>query len=298
MIKKAIIPVAGKGTRFLPMTNGISKEMLPLVDMPVLYYVLKECADSGITDIMLITRQSKADIQKFFTIDSDEYMSLEKSGKAKLLDELKNLLSKVNISYLNQRDDLTGTAGAIYVAKEWANNEPFAVLFGDDINYTADGKLPAIGQLAKVYEEIGKMVLGCKIVSKDEVDKYGMCRTGKKLNDTCYEVSGVVEKPKKGTEPSQLASLARYIMPKNTFEYIEKQIAMQNATNSHDEVCLTDTMDMIIAKEGQQIACVMDSIRYDTGDKLGYFKAFVDYTLRDARYKEEFGEYIKNLQID
>ena len=297
MIKKAIIPVAGKGTRFLPMTNGISKEMLPLVDLPVLYYVLKECADSGITEIMLITRESKADIKKFFTIDCEEYKKLEKSGKAKLLYDVKALLEKVKIFYLNQRDDLTGTAGAIYVAKDWANGEPFAVLYGDDINYCPDGELPAIGQLAKVFEQTNKMVLGCKLVEPKDVDKYGMCKTAAKINDTAYEVAGVVEKPAKGTEPSLLASLARYIMPANTFRYIEKQIEYQTTHDLHGEISLTDTMDMIINEEGLQVACIMNSVRYDTGDKLGYFKAFVDYTLRDSRYGKEFKDYIKSLDL-
>lgn len=291
MIKKAIIPVAGKGTRFLPITNGISKEMLPLVDLPVLYYILKECADSGITDIMLITKEHKNDIKKFFSIDKEEYALLEKSGKAKLLDELAMLLDKVNISYSNQRDDLIGTAGAIYVAKEWVNNEAFAVLYGDDVNYTEENKRPAIGQLCDVYDKTQKMVLGCQFVEESEADKYGMVSLVKRLDDKSYEISGVVEKPKRGTEPSLLASLARYVMPANTFSYIEKQI--QDSSNKDKEICLTDTIDMIIKAEGNQIACIMDSVRYDTGDKLGYFKAFVDHTLRHKKYGEDFKKFIK-----
>ena len=291
MIRKAIIPVAGKGTRFLPMTNGISKEMLPLVDLPVLYYILKECADSGITEIMLITKDHKKDINKFFSIDKEEYVLLEEPGKAKLRDDVATLLNKVKISYLNQRDDLSGTAGAIYVAKQWANNEPFAVLFGDDVNYTEEGKRPAIGQLCDVFEKTNKMVLGCQWVEASETDKYGMVSLVKRLNDESYSISGVVEKPKRGTEPSLLASLARYIMPANTFEYIEEQINDPSSTGK--EVCLTDTIDMIIKAEGNQIACIMDSIRYDTGDKLGYFKAFVDYTLRHKKYGEDFKNFIK-----
>lgn len=291
MIKKAIIPVAGKGTRFLPITNGISKEMLPLVDLPALYYVLKECADSGITEIMLVTKSSKKDINKFFTIDSDEYENLKKSGKAKLLDDVVELLKRINISYLEQRDDLIGTAGAIYVAREWANNEPFAVLYGDDINYTEFEKRPAIGQLCDVYEKTQKMVLGCKFVDEQDADKYGMCKVIKKIDDVSYEIAGVVEKPKLGSQPSLLASLARYIMPANTFEYIEKQIIETN--DPKKEICLTDTMDLIVKNEGNQIACVMDSVRYDTGDKMGYFKAFVDFVIRDEKYGEEFKKFIK-----
>lgn len=295
MITKAIIPVAGKGTRFLPITKAVSKEMLPVVDIPVLLLILKECADSGIKEVMLVTRKGKGDIKKFFTRDEKLNEELKKKGQFKLVEMLNEVLSKLKIRYKYQREDLIGTAGAIYVAKNFAQGEPFAVLYGDDINFTGEDR-PALGQLIDCYNETGKMVLGCKWVDKEDINKYGAQIIEEKLGDKYYKVSGVIEKPKKGTEPSTLASLARYIMPANTFTYIEKQ--MEGERDTTKEICLTDTMDLIMKAEGGAIACVMNSVRYDTGDKFGYLTTVVEYALRDPALGKQFKEYLKNLDLN
>ena len=295
-ITKAIIPVAGKGTRFMPGTKGISKEVFPVVDTPVLLYILKECADSGITDVLLITRKDKADIKKFLTPDKKLYEELKRKGREGDLKLYNDVISKLKITYKYQRKDLIGTAGAVYVGKKWANNQPFAVLYGDDLNYTPEGTRPAIGQLIDAFNKTGKMVLGCKEVLQKEVFKYGACSIKEKIDESTCLIDGVIEKPKSGTEPSNLVSLARYIMPSNTFKVIETQIPLRK--NNAEEICLTDTMDIIIKQEGGAIACVMNSVRYDTGDKLGFLKTTVEYALRDKKLGTEFKEYLKSLKLD
>ena len=294
-ITKAIIPVAGKGTRFMPGTKGVSKEVFPVVDTPVLLYVLKECADSGITEVLLITRKDKGDIKKFLTPDQKLYEELKRKGREGDLKLYNDVLSKLKITYKYQRKDLIGTAGAIYVGKKWAKNQPFAVLYGDDLNYTQEGARPAIGQLIDAFNKTGKMILGCKEVETKEVCKYGACKIKEKIDENNYLVSGVVEKPKTGTEPSNLVSLARYIMPANTFKVIETQIPLRK--NNAEEVCLTDTMDIIMKQEGDAVACIMNSVRYDTGDKLGFLKTTVEYALRDKKLGEEFKAYLKTLKL-
>ena len=294
MITKAVIPVAGNGTRFLPITKAISKEMLPIVDIPCLLLILKECADSGIKEVLLVTKPEKKDIKKFFSIDQALNEKLQKEGKGHLVELLNDVLSKIKITYRNQRADTIGSAGAVYVAKNWAKGEPFAVLYGDDINYTGANR-PAIGQLIDCYNKYGKMVLGCKEVDASEVYKYGATVIDHKVGDNAYEISGVVEKPKPGTQPSNLVSLARYIMPKDTFSYIKRQLDADRDTTK--EICLTDTMDMIMKDKGNAIACVMDSVRYDTGDKFGYLTAVVDYALRDKNLGNKFKDYLKSLNL-
>ena len=294
MITKAVIPVAGKGTRFLPITKAVSKEMLPIVDIPVLLLILKECADSGIKEVMLITRKGKDDIKKFFKQDDNLATYLKEKGQEKLISLLNEVLSKVKIKYRYQREDLIGTAGAIYVAKSFIKNQPFAVLYGDDINYTGENK-PALKQLIDCFNINDKMVLGCKWVDKKDVCKYGSTIIKSKINEKSYLISGVIEKPKFGTEPSCLVSLARYIMPSCTFSYIEKQITEDR--DKTKEICLTDTMDLIIKDKGDAVACVMDSVRYDTGDKFGYLTTVVEYALRDSELGERFKNYLKGLKL-
>ena len=289
-IKKAVIPVAGLGSRFLPMTLSISKEMFPVVDVPVLLLILKECADSGIKEVLLITRKNKSDIKKFFTQPISVIKELEAKGKEKELELYKSVLGKLKISFRYQRDDLTGSAGAIYVAKRWCAGESFAVLFGDDINYVEEGKRPAIGQLIDSFEKYGKLVLGCKEVTKEEIVAYGSMMLKNKVNDSLYEVTGVIEKPKAGTEPSLIASLARYVLPGNAFSYIERHLTAERDTKQ--EVCLTrDCMDEILREEGG-FAQIMDSVRFDTGNKLGYAKCFAHYAMIDKNFGDEFKKYL------
>ena len=292
-IKKAVIPVAGLGTRFLPATKSVAKEMFPIVDIPALLLILEECLDSGIDDVFIIIRKGKENIIDFLKKDVKLEEKLKKSNKLDLLERLNRVIKNMKFTFDYQRDNLIGSAGACYLAKEWANNEAFAVLFSDDLNYTEKGKRPAIGQLVDVYNRTGALIIGCKEIEDESISSYGACKIVKKLNDRLYEISGIIEKPKYGTQPSNIAGLGRYIMPANTFEYIERQIL---DTQEGKEIGLTDTMDLII-KDFPAYAVIMDSIRYDTGDKLGFLQATVEYGLRNEKLGKQFREYLKSLKL-
>lgn len=293
-IKKVIIPVAGLGSRFLPTTKSIAKEMFPIVDTPALLLILEECLDSGISDVFFVTRRGKEYIKDFFSHDKEFEEKMIKANRFDMLKRLNRVIDSMNITYDYQKPEYNGTAGACYIAKEWANNEPFAVVYSDDLNYTPKGERPAIGQLIDAYNETGAMIIGCKEVFGKEISSYGACKIEKKIDDRLYKISGIVEKPKYGTEPSKIAGLARYVMPANTFDYIEKQI---RSTPFGKEMNLTDTMDMIM-KDQPAYALIMDSVRYDTGDKLGFLIATVEYGMRDEKLGADFKNYLKNLKID
>lgn len=292
-ITKAVIPVGGLGSRFLPATKSIAKEMFPIVDTPVLLLILEECLNSGINEVFLILREGKEYIMDFFKHDKVFEEKMINSGKGPLLEKLNKIIDNMTISFGYQNPNCIGSAGACYVAKDWVNNESFAVLFADDINYTPENQRPAIGQLIDAYDKTGAMIIGCKEVLDESISAYGACKLEEKLSDSLYKISGIVEKPKYGTQPSNIAGLARYIMPGNTFDYVEKQIKV---TPCGKEINLTDTMDLIM-KDSPAYAVIMDSIRYDTGDKLGFLIATVEYGLRDEKLGANFRKYLKNLKL-
>ena len=289
-ITKAIIPIAGKGTRFLPATKGVAKEMFPIVDIPALMLVVEECLDAGITDVCIVLSKEKANIKKFFKKDLYLEKVLKESNKLDLLDRLNRVLDNIKVSFVYQ-GKRTGSAGALLSAKKWVKKQPFAVLYGDELNYTT--KTSAIGQLVKAYEKKPGLIVGCQEVPQNEVFKYGSYKTNQKLNKSTYSISGLVEKPKPGEEPSCIVGLGRYIMPQNTFSYMKKQCKQ---TPLNQEMKLTDTMDLIM-KDTPAYAVIMDSIRYDTGDKLGYLKAVVEYGLRDKNLGKDFKKYLKDLKL-
>ncbi|MEG1581563.1 MAG: UTP--glucose-1-phosphate uridylyltransferase [Clostridia bacterium] len=287
-IRKAVIPVAGRGTRFLPATKVLPKEMFPIINKPVLMYIIEECMLSGITEILLIISKDKDCIKKFFKKDNKLEKWLLKNNKTGYLDEWNTILSKVNISFAYQSSKKIGSGGALTVAERWVNNEPFAVLFGDDLNFTKIDERPVIGQLIDEYDKYKKTIIGCKKINKEDICKYSSIVTGKKQGK-CIEANGIIEKPKKGTEPSLISGLARYILPKNAFSYLKETPEMLNG-----EIALTDTLNIICKKEGA-LAYVFDSIRYDTGDQLGYAQCIVEYMLRDEKMGKEFEKYLKTL---
>jgi len=290
-VTKAVIPVAGKGTRFLPATKGVAKEMFPVVDKPCLMLVLEECLNSGINDITIILSKEKSYIKEFFKKDNKLEKQLEKKGLSHLLADLNKILENITFHFTYQDENIIGSGGSIYSARHLLEGEPFAVLYPDDLNYTEPDSRPAIGQLIDAYEKTGKMIIGCKEVSADEIYKYSACKVSKKINDSLYEITDIVEKPKKGTEPSLISGLARYIMPANTFDYLEKQV---KSSSPGVEIGLTDTMSMIL-KDEPAYALIMQSTRYDTGDKLGYLTAVIDYALRDEKLGKDVYDHIKKL---
>lgn len=290
MITRAVIPVAGRGTRFLPATKGVAKEMFPVVDKPCLMLVLEECLYSGIKDITIVLSKEKDYIKDFLSEDKVLNALLEKKDTLNMLDEFKEIIDNITFHFTYQDDRFIGSGGAIYSAREYVEGHPFAVLYADDLNYTEKGKTPAIGQLIEVFNKTNKMIIGCKEISKDQIYKYSACKITRKLNNSLYEINDIIEKPKKGTEPSLISGVGRYIMTANTFDYLEKQI--KHSTKGV-EIGLTDTMSMIL-KDETAYAVIMDSIRYDTGDKYGYLTAVIDYALRDEKLGKDIHNYIKS----
>ena len=289
-ITKAIIPIAGRGTRFLPATKGVAKEMFPIVDVPVLMLILEECLYAGIKDVCLVLSKEKGYVKNFFKKDLILEKILKETNKTDLLERLNRILDNIKISFVYQ-GKRTGSAGALLPAKKWIKKQPFAVLYGDELNYTT--KTSAIGQLVKAYEKNPGLIVGCQEVPQNEVHKYGSYKINKKLNNFTYTISALIEKPSLGEEPSCIVGLGRYIMPQNTFDYIKKQC---KTTSTNEELKLTDTMDLIM-KDIPSYAVIMNSKRYDIGDKLGYLKAIVEYGLRDKNLGEIFGLYLKNLKL-
>ena len=202
-------------------------------------------------------------------------------------------MKKLKITFRYQRQDLIGTGGAIYVAKKWCNGEPFAVLYGDDINYTEEGERPVIGQLIDTYNKYQKLVMGCKEVAKDEIAMYGSCKLDGELSPGVYKSHGVIEKPAPGTEPSLVASLARYILPGDAFRYLERKINCERDITK--EVNLTDDCLEVVLREQGGFAQIMKSERFDTGSKLGYLKCIAYYGVHDKRFGKEFKDYLKTL---
>ena len=288
MIKKAVIPIGGLGTRFLPATKGMAKEMFPVVEKPILLLILEECANSGIEEVFLVLSPNKMFVKKFFEDDASLEARLAASGKLAYLDSFKNIKNKLKISF-GVQEVARGSGDALFPAEKWAKGEPFAVLFGDDLNYTPNGMRPVIGQLIDTYNQTGKLVIGCKYVDANEIHKYSSCILGKQLSENVFETSGIIEKPSKEEAPSLLSGLARYVLPGNIFAVLRRTPIGRNG-----ELNLTDAMDIVAREEGA-VACNFQSIRYDTGDKLGYVQATVEYALRHPEIGKDVLAYLVGL---
>lgn len=293
-ITTAVIPLAGKGTRFLPASKACAKELFPIVDKPALLLILEECLESGIKNVILILSEEKEGVKTFLTPDKKLEQWLVSQNRLSYLDEFNTITKKLKIKFIYHDAKHIGSGGTIYAAKSLVENKPFAVLYADDLNFTPKGKDPALKQLIDAYEKTNSMVIGCQEVSKEDISKYGSCKIVKKISKSLYKISDIIEKPKRGTEPSLIAGLARYIMPKGTFNYIEQQI---KKSKQNVEINLTDTMSLLMKDGYPTHAVIMDSIRYDTGDKLGYLKATVEYGLRDENLGKDFKKYLKELKL-
>lgn len=279
-VKKAVIPCAGLGTRFLPFTKAMPKEMIPIVDTPVLQYIVEEVANSGIKDILIVNNSSKLAIEKHFEDNPKEREILLERGKEKEAQLIKNISKLANISFIHQEFP-SGSAGAVSLSKDFVNNEPFALLFGDDLIY---GKTPAVKQLMDAYDKYGKTVLGCQEVSYENISKYGSISIVKKEGKVFF-IDDVIEKPKKEDAPSLIAALGRYIVTPEVFDYIDKTPKVNN------EVGITDTF-RLMTKDNLVIACLYDGRRYDTGNKNSYLEAVVEYALRRDEVKDDFKQFL------
>ena len=279
-VTKAVIPVAGMGTRFLPITKSVAKEMLPIVDKPTLSYIIDEAVASGITDILLITSPYKKIIEDYFDINYELEKRMEEKGKAEELKILASIKGNVNIYFIRQGEPL-GSGHAIKLAKTFIGNDPFAVLYGDDI---MKSKVPALKQLVDIYEKYDCNVIGCMEVDKDLVSRYGIISFD---DESTNKIKTIIEKPKKEEAPSNIAGLGRYIVKPEIFNILEKL-----STGVGGEYQFTDAMKELM-KEQDFYACIMDATYYDTGSKLGYLKATIDYALERDDLKESLKEFLK-----
>lgn len=288
-VRKAVIPVAGYGTRFLPFTKAVPKPMLPILNKPALQVISEEVVNSGITDILFIVGYKKEILESHFDAAPELEKMLKEKGKDDFLKEVVYPEHMANFTYVVQEVQ-NGTASAVQLAKDFVGNEPFAVLFGDDVMFNE--KRPVIGQLADVYEKYGKTVLGCKRVSMDVISKYASVEFDKVLEDDVYNMVKVTEKPKREEAKSDLAPLGRYVCSPKIFDIIENL-----KPGANGEYQFTDALDIIARTEGA-LAYVFDGTRYDMGDRFGYLKANIEYGLRDEELKGKLREYLKELVKD
>ncbi len=283
-IRKAVIPAAGFGTRFLPATKAQPKEMLPIVDTPAIQYIVKEALDSGIEEILIITGRSKRAIEDHFDSSVELEELLQKQGKNKQLAMVKDL-ADIKIHFIRQKSP-RGLGDAVLCAIAFIGDEPFAVLLGDDIVYNPEK--PCLQQLMDCYEQHPGIILGAQFVPNEKVSSYGIV-SGEPLADNLYRVHGLVEKPSVDKAPSNLAVLGRYILTPDIFDILEN-----TKPGVGNEVQLTDAL---AASKTDTYALAYEGVRYDTGDKLGYLKATVEYALRNEELGAAFKEYLKGLKL-
>lgn len=283
-VRKAIIPAAGLGTRFLPATKAQPKEMLPIVDKPTLQYIIEEAVASGIEEVLVIIGRNKNSIQDHFDKSVELELELESHGKLDLLEEVRLISNMVQIHYVRQIEP-KGLGHAVLCAKSFIGNEPFAVLLGDDIVY-ADK--PCLGQMIEAYDEYKTSILGVQEVAASEVSKYGIV-DGKFIEDKIYKVKDLVEKPSVDEAPSNIAILGRYIINPAIFGILENTKPGKNG-----EIQLTDALKELAKKEAMY-AYVFEGRRYDVGDKQGYLEATVEFALRHPELKDTFMAYLERI---
>lgn len=286
-VRKAIIPAAGLGTRFLPATKAQPKEMLPIVDKPTLQYIIEEAVDSGIEEILIITGRNKKSIEDHFDRSVELELELERAGKFELLEEIRKISDMVNIHYIRQKEP-KGLGHAIHCAKSFIGNEPFAVLLGDDIVYS---EKPCLKQMIEIYDEYKTTILGVQEVPNEDVSKYGIVDC-KPIEDRVYKVKGLVEKPSIEDAPSNIAILGRYIINPAIFEILEN-----TCPGKGGEIQLTDGLKTLAQKESMYAYNFIGQ-RYDVGDKQGFLRATVEFALRREDIKIEFLDYLRDIVKD
>ncbi|MGL4606003.1 MAG: UTP--glucose-1-phosphate uridylyltransferase GalU [Eubacteriaceae bacterium] len=284
-VRKAVIPAAGLGTRFLPVTKSVPKEMLPIVDKPTIQYIIEELVASGIEEILIINGRNKEMIVNHFDKVPELEMLLKENGKTEALAEVEAITNMARIFTVRQKE-AKGLGHAVLCAKEFIAGEPFAVVLGDDIVYN-DGP-PALKQMMNVYNEFGTSVIGVQHVLADQVNKYGII-DGLRIKDRTYKIKDMVEKPKVGEAPSNIAILGRYIITPEIFEILE-----HTGKGSGGEIQLTDGLKTL-SKQEKMIAYDFEGKRYDVGDKLGFLSATVEFGLRDPKLGKAFKEYLEGL---
>ncbi len=286
-VRKAIIPAAGLGTRFLPATKAQPKEMLPIVDKPTIQYIVEEAIESGIEDIIIISGRNKRAIEDHFDKSYELEEELKKKGNQDLLNLVQDISNLVDIHYIRQKEP-RGLGHAINCAKSFIGNEPFAVLLGDDI---VDSEVPCLKQMIDVFNEYKTTVLGVQHVPIGDVPKYGIVSC-KQVDERVFKVKDLVEKPEKDKAPSNIAILGRYIITPQIFEFLENAVPGKGG-----EIQLTDALKNLI---GVEAIYAYDFIgkRYDVGHRLGFLEATVEFALKRDDLRDDFSQYLKNIISD
>lgn len=284
-IRKAVIPAAGLGTRFLPATKAQPKEMLPIVDKPTIQYIVEEAVSSGIEDIIIVTGRNKRAIEDHFDRSVELEGFLEKGGKEDLLDMVQDIARLVDIYYVRQKEAL-GLGHAIYCARKFIGDEPFAVLLGDDVIHS---EVPCLRQMLNHYERYGASIVGVQKVPLEETSKYGIV-DGTQFNDRLYRANDFVEKPQPEDAPqSRLAIMGRYLLNPEIFDILERL-----EPGKGGEIQLTDGIKEL-GKIQEILAYDFEGQRYDVGDKLGFVQATIEYALRRKELSEDLMAYLRNL---
>lgn len=285
-IKKAIIPAAGLGTRFLPATKAMPKEMLPIVDKPTIQYIVEEAVAAGIEDIIIVTGKHKRAIEDHFDRQVELELNLKEKGKEELLEAVEYSTNLANIFYVRQKE-AKGLGHAIWSARQFIGDEPFAVLLGDDI---VDSEIPAIQQLITEYNNHGKSVIGVQEVPESETHRYGIVSPKSKMN-RLYEVKNFVEKPSPGKAPSNLAIMGRYVLTPDIFSYLER-----HEIGAGGEIQLTDAIEKL-NQEDVVYAYDFDGLRYDVGEKFGFVKTTIEVALK-SDMREDLLNYLNKVVAD
>lgn len=283
-VRKAIIPAAGMGTRFLPATKAMAKEMLPIVDKPTIQYIIEEAVASGIEDIIIVTGKGKRAIEDHFDHAFELEANLEKAGKFELLDKVNQPTNLVDIHYIRQKEP-RGLGHAVWSARKFIGDEPFAVLLGDDIVDNADGT-PGLKQLMDQYNQTHSSVIGVQTVKEDATHRYGIVDPLKQ-DGRRYQVKEFVEKPTPGTAPSNLAIMGRYVLTPEIFTFLDLQ-----EIGAGGEIQLTDAITKL--NEIQRVfAYDFEGTRYDVGEKLGFITTTIDYALKDNSLKDALMKFME-----
>ena len=281
-VKKAVFPVAGMGTRFLPATKSSPKEMLPLIDKPLVQYVVEEAVDSGIEQILFVTGRGKRAIEDHFDISIELETHLLEKGKNKTLRAVREIADLVDIFYVRQKMAM-GLGHAILCAKDFVGNEPFAVLLGDDI---IDSERPCLRQLLDTFDVYNSSVLALEKVPMENISSYG-CVQAQSISERIFEILDMVEKPKQEEAPSDMAIIGRYVLTPRIFGILEQQ-----EPGKGGEIQLTDAI-LTLSKEEKVYGCLFEGLRHDCGDKLGFLKATVDMALKRPEFQAEFLSYLR-----
>lgn len=283
-IRKAVIPAAGMGTRFLPATKAQPKEMLPIVDKPTIQYIIEEAVASGIEDILIVTGRGKRAIEDHFDKSYELEDMLKRKGDEELLSLVQGISNLANVNYIRQKEP-KGLGHAIYCARSFIDNEPFAVLLGDDI---VDSGVPCLKQMIGVFEQYNTTILGVQHVPEGDVSKYGIIK-GTAIGERIFRVEDMVEKPDREKAPSNVAILGRYIITPEIFKYLEGAVPGKGG-----EIQLTDALKALLSSNSVYAYDFIGK-RYDVGNKQGFLEATIEFALKRNELKNDFAAYLKEI---